>query len=62
MEIDLDNSDLVQVPMQKKPPPTPGMSDFLNAKTNLGAGTLNVDGIDSKMQEIHDEFSDEDNE
>ena len=38
------------------------MSDFLNAKTNLGAGTLNVDGIDSKMQEIHDEFSDEDNE
>ena len=46
MEIDLDNSDLVQVPMQKKPPPTPGMSDFLNAKSTSG---IDVDGTDQKM-------------
>ena len=35
------------------------MSDFLNAKPT---GGIDVDGSDTKMQEIHDEFSDEDNE
>ena len=34
------------------------MSDFLNAKTTTGDGDMG----DAEMVEIHDEFSDEDNE